>query len=188
MLRDTFYGGAVRSWDNNGVQIFLLKAENDIVYVFTHFLRHFYKGGIDLRQICDWIRLIWTYKEKMDVRLLESRIQKMGLMTEWKAFYALATKYLGMPEISGAMFQVSGDKKWEKKADLIMEFVLESGYFGHNRDMSYYSKYPFVVRKTISMGRRIADMFKHSRIFPIDTLRFMPYIVINGLRSAARGE
>lgn len=28
--QDTFYGGSVRSWNNNGTQVFLLKAENDV--------------------------------------------------------------------------------------------------------------------------------------------------------------
>ena len=51
---DTFYSGNVRSWLNGNTQIFLLSVENDIVYVFTHFLNHFYKEGVGLRQICDW--------------------------------------------------------------------------------------------------------------------------------------
>lgn len=28
--QDTFYGGSVRSWNNKGVQVFLLKVENDV--------------------------------------------------------------------------------------------------------------------------------------------------------------
>ena len=42
--QDTFFGGSVRSWDNGGVQVFLLNAENDVFYVFTHILQHFYKA------------------------------------------------------------------------------------------------------------------------------------------------
>ena len=70
---------------------------NDILLIFTHFLKHFYKGGIGLRQICDWCRLLWTYRDSIDVALLEQRLRKMGLMSEWKAFAALAVEYLGMP-------------------------------------------------------------------------------------------
>ena len=29
---------------------------------------------------------------------LESRIKRMGLISEWKAFYNLANRYLGMPD------------------------------------------------------------------------------------------
>ena len=185
---DLFYGGYVRSWLNGNTQVFLPGINADVLYVFVHFFNHFYKGGIGLRQICDWCRLLYTYKESLNHGLLESRIKKAGLMSEWRAFYALATKYLGMPEVSSLTFNVSGDKKWEKKADRIMEFILMSGNFGHNRDMSYYDKYPYLVRKVISLGRRCGDLFRHARIFPLDSIRFSFWIMLNGVRSAVRGE
>ena len=186
--KDTFYGGNVKSWNNNGTQIFLLGVENNAFYVFAHFLSHFYKGGIGLRQICDWCRLLWTYRESLNYGLLESRIKKAGLMSEWKAFYALATKYLGMPEVSEFMFQDSRKAKWEKKADRIMDFILMSGNFGHNRNMSYYDKYPYVIRKFYSMKMRLGDLISHAKIFPLDSIRFSFWIMLNGVRSAVRGE
>ena len=188
VLNDTFHGGNVRSWNNNGVQIFLLGLENDVFYVFTHILQHFYKEGVGLRQICDWCRLMWTYKDSLNYELLEQRIKRAGLMSEWKAFYALVTKYLGMPDVPCFMFQDSGDPQWERKADRIMEFILKSGNMGHNRDMSHFSKYPYLIRKCVSMGRRIGDLVNHARIFPLDSLRFFPRIMFNGVRSAIRGE
>ena len=184
--RNTFYEGNVRSWSNNGVQVFMLGAENDAIYVFVHFLNHFYKGGIGLRQICDWCRLLWTYKDTLNYEHLESRIRKMGLVTEWKAFAAFAVDYLGMP--SEAMPMYSPDKKWKRKADKICEFIMEVGNMGHNRDMSYFEKYPYLIRKVCSMGRRCGDVIRHVRIFPLDSLRFFPYIMYNGIRSAVRGE
>ena len=63
-----------------------------------------------------------------------------------------------------------------------------SGNFGHNRDMSYYDKYPYVVRKFFSMKMRVGDLISHARIFPLDSLRFFHRIMFNGLRSAVRGE
>ena len=183
---ETFFGGRVRSWVNNGTHIFLLDVNNDVTYVFTHFLNHFYKGGIGLRQICDWCRLLWTYRETLNHELLESRIRKMGLMSEWRAFGAFAVEYLGMP--SEAMPMYSPDAKWKRKADKICAFIMEVGNFGHNRDMSYYNSKPYLVRKTISLGRRCGDLFRHARIFPLDSLRFFQNILFNGLRSTARGE
>ena len=183
---DTFYGGNVRSWNNNGTQVFLLGKENDVLYVFVHFLNHFYKGGIGLRQICDWCRLLWSFRESLDLHLLETRIRKMGLMTEWKSFAAFIVDYLGMPV--DAMPMYSGDAKWKRKAERIKDFILMSGNFGQNRDMSYYSKYPFVIRKCCSMWMRVSDLYHHARIFPLDSLRFFPRIIWNGMRSAVRGE
>ena len=166
---DTFTGGNVRSWNNNGTQVFLLEKENDIIYVFVHFLNHFYKGGIGLRQICDWCRLLWTSRDSLDLQVIEKRIKKMGLLSEWKAFGAF-------------------DARWKRKAERVKEFILMSGNFGHNRDMSYFSKYPFFIRKCMSMWMRVTDLYNHARIFPMESLRFFPSIVFNGVMSAVRGE
>lgn len=184
--KDTFYGGAVRSWDNSGMQVFMLKAENDAFYVFTHILQHFYKEGVGMRQLCDWCRLLWTYRESLNYRLLESRIRKAGLMNEWRAFGAYAVEYLGMPV--DAMPFYSTDKKWKRKAARINKYILSVGNMGHNRDKSYVGKYPYLIRKGISMARRIGDLFHHALLFPVDSLIFFPKMMLNGLMSAARGE
>ena len=76
----------------------------------------------------------------------------------------------------------------KRKAARICSFIMEVGNFGHNRDTSYYSKYHFLIRKAISMGWRICDLFRHARIFPLDSLRFLPKIMYDGLRSAVKGE
>ena len=178
--------GNVRIWTNGKTEVHLLGVESDAVYIFTHILSHFYKGGIGLRQVCDWCRLLWTYKESLNHGLLESRIRKMGLVSEWKVFGAFAVDYLGMP--SDAMPLYSSDRKWSRKADKICAFIMEVGNFGHNRDNSYYAKYPFLIRKIYSLGRRCGDLVHHVKIFPMDSLRFFPYMMYNGLKAALSGE
>lgn len=181
---DVFFGGSVRSWQNGNTQVFLPRADEDVIFVFTHILHHFYIEGIGLRQICDWCRLLWTYRSKLDLRLLESRIRKMGLMTEWKAFYNLANRYLGMLDYgSGLMVH---DSRYDKKADRIMEFVLETGNFGHNREKTASSSY--MGGKLASTFRKLKDFGHHMRLFPIDSLKFFCYFAIDGIGGAMRGE
>lgn len=183
---DTFYGGKVRSWMNGNTQMFLLGANSDAIYVFTHFLNHFYKGGLGLRQVCDWCRLLWTYKDALNFKLLERRIREMGLMSEWMSFGAFAVEYLGMP--SEAMPFYSADKKWKKKADKICDFIMEVGNMGHNRDMSYFNDKSYFMQKVISLNRRCGDLWRHAKIFPMDSLKFFPQIMLMGLSAATRGE
>ena len=38
------------------------------------------------------------------------------------------------------------------------------------------------------MGRGCDDLIQHARIFPLESLRFFPRIMFNGLRSAMGGE
>lgn len=191
IYRDTFFGGSVRSWNNDNVPVFLLSVENDAFYVFTHILQHFYKGGIGLRQICDWCRLLWTYRESLNPELLEIRIRRAGLISEWKAFGAFAVEYLGMPADAVPLLDVRSlkeDVRWRRKADRICSFIMEVGNMGHNRDSSYYVKYPYVIRKAFSFSRRLGDLYRHARIFPLDSFRFLPSIVFNGVRSVIKGE
>ena len=188
---DIFAGGGVRVWENDGADVPLPSPDNDVIIVFTHFLQHFFCGGVGLRQICDWCRLLYTYRDSLNFGLLEQRIKRAGLVSEWKAFGALAIEYLGFPKDALPLLDVRSKKedvRWRKKADRIMEFILKSGNMGHNRDMSHFSKYPYLIRKCVSMGRRIGDLINHARIFPLDSLRFFPRIMFNGLRSAIRGE
>ena len=195
LQEDTFYGGQVRSWMNGQTQIFLLKAENDAFYVFTHILQHFYKEGVGLRQICDWCRLLYTYRDSLNYGLLEQRIKRARLVSEWKAFGALAIEYLGFPKDSMPLLNVDIDlnANLKRKADRIMEFILKSGNMGHNRGSwlmehnSWLSR-QYVVRKVFSMFRRIGDLINHARIFPLDALRFFPRLMFNGVMSAIKGE
>lgn len=182
VLNDVFCRGNVRSWDCNGTQVSLPSPDNDVILVFTHFLHHFFIEGVGLRQICDWCRLLFTYKDSLNYGLMESRIRKMGLMSEWKAFYALATKYLGMPEVPCSMFQDSGDSQWERKADKIMELVLESGNFGHNKDLSYRARYSGITYKIVAAWRRLKDFASLVPVFPLDAPRFYVTYVLGKVK------
>lgn len=167
---DLFCNGNVRSWNNGGIQVFLPSVNNDVIIIFNHIINHFFLEGVGLRQICDWCRLMWTYRLDLDVRLLKTRIRKMGMMTEWKAFYNLASRFLGMLDLGGEL--MSCDSRFDKRADRIMEHVLESGNFGHNRDVSYRAKNSAAVVNTITLWRRICDFAKFARVFPVDSPRF----------------
>ena len=184
--KDLFYNGNVRSWLNGSTQVFLPSPDNDVLLIFTHYLNHFYKGGLGVRQICDWCRLLWTYRKSLNHGLLESRIRKMGLMSIWKAFASFSVDYLGMPE--DAMPFYSTDRKWSNKADNICAFIIEVGNFGHNRNFSYYGNKSKLLRKAASFSRRCGDMLRHTRIFPWETICFFPHMVSHGLSAVIRGE
>lgn len=177
--------GKCRIWDNEGVKVSLPREDEDVLFVFTHFLKHFYKGGIGIRQICDWCRLLWKYRKSIDYCLLESRIQSMGTMVEWKAFAAFAVRYLGMPSV--AMPFYTNDIYWSRKADVICSFVMEVGNLGHKRDTDYYNNYPYLIRKIISLFVRCTDILHHSKIFPLNSFRYFSNIVWNGIKSAKDG-
>lgn len=187
--REVFFGGKVRSWMNGGTQVFLPAPDEDVIFVFTHILHHFFFEGIGLRQICDWCRLLWTYRDKLNRGLLESRIRKMGLMSEWKAFAAFAVKWLGMPVEVMPLFEDNDNHNanLDKKADKICKFVLEVGNFGHKQRRDYIGM-SYLRRKFVSVWGRLSDMLRHFQLFPKDSIVFFGGVLRSGLHAAMRGE
>ena len=183
---ESFNNKQFRTWNNNSTEILLPAHDTDVVFVFSHILQHFFWEGIGLRQICDWCRLLWTYKESIDIRLLEQRLKSMGVMTEWKAFAALAVDYLGFPQ--EAMPFYDSASKYTCKAHSIISHVLESGSFGHNKDNNYKDKHSFVIRLFISFWRHIKDIYKQFRIFPVDTMKAAARMIKQGFAFALKGE
>lgn len=184
--KDVFFGGDVRSWISGNTQVFLPGVNCDVFFVFTHILKHFFREGVGLRQLCDWCRILWTYRESIDVHLLSQRLRRAGIMSEWKAFAALAVDYLGMP--IEAMPFYSPSKKWSHKATKIIELIFETGSFGHNRDNSYHKKYSFLIRKFISFWNYSKDSMRHSSIFPLDSIKARLFIAYRGVSIAVKGR
>lgn len=174
--KDVLIAGNVRSWQNGRTQVFLPSPNNDIIFVFTHILNHLFIEGVGLRQICDWCRLLWTYRETLDKNLLELRIKEAGITSEWKVFAALAVNWLGMPVEAIPLY--SFDKRWSRKADKILGFVLESGNFGHNR-MAAQGKIHSGWLKT-------KDFARHALVFPWDSMKFYFHFVRNGIKIATQ--
>ena len=175
IITDSLSNGCVKIWENNDTEVLLPANYNHLILVFTHFLGHFFIEGIGLRQICDWCRLLWTYRDSINKELLEKRIRKMGLMSEWKAFAAFAIDYLGMPVEATPLLNNKDCVKFNKKVKRINDFILEVGNMGHNRDMSYFDSKSYLTRKFLSFKRRIKDIINHASIFPLDSIKFLPY-------------
>lgn len=170
---DCFYGGNVRSWNNDGTTVFLPSPDNDVIFVFTHILEHFFVEGIGLKQVCDWCRLLWTYRSELDLQLLESRIRKMGLMTVWKALGSMAVDVLGMPKEAMPFY----DESFRKKGQRVLARIMKSGNMGHNNDLSYREKYSGLTYKLVALWRRIKDFAGFTRIFPVEAPKFFVYYV-----------
>lgn len=166
--RDGFYRGNVSSWQNGNTTVFIPTPDNHVIFVFTHFLHHFFVEGVGLRQICDWCRLLFIYKDSLNQGLLESRIRKAGLMSEWKTFGSLAVNMLGMPEDAMPFY----DSRFKVKGDNVLKRVLKSGNFGQNNDLSYRTKYSGMTYKLVAMWRRLVDFASLVPVFPLDAPRF----------------
>lgn len=175
---DTFVEKQVRIWKNGDADVALPSPDNDVIFVFTHILQHLFLEGIGLRQICDWCRLLWTYRDSLNHGLLESRIREMGIMSEWKVFGMFAVKYLGMPAEAMPFCDVRG-KMYDVRVRRLMDFIMKVGNFGHNRDVEWSD--PFKRRSTL-IWHRITDTIRFSLVFPVDAPKFLMKYVGDGVR------
>ncbi len=175
---DIFAKGKVRVWRNGGTDVYLPAATEDITFVFAHILQHLFLGGIGLRQVCDWSRLLWTHRDSFDFVALKSYLRKMGVMSEWRVFGCIAVDTLGM-SVEAMPFY---DSSFKKKADKLLGYIVEVGNFGHNKDDGYLRKYSGLKRKIITFWKQMMDSMRLSRVFPLDAFRFLGRFFFNGVK------
>lgn len=153
---EVFRDGKVRTWKNDTTEVYLPAPNHDVFLVFTHLIKHLYKEGVLLRQVCDWCRLLYTYRESLDSGKLESWRRKSGLMGEWKTFGSLAIEYLGYPKDSMPLLNVNLNDNHRKKAEKLIAFIL-GGY----------------------SGSKVKDTWQIVKIFPWKVFRYAPSIFLN---------
>ncbi len=183
---EMFCSHSFRTWNNGGTEILLPGETKDSIFIFVHILQHFFRGGIGIRQICDWVRLLWTCRDSIDRTLLEKRISQMHLMTEWKSFAAVAADYLGMPVEAIPLYDPSS--RWHRKARRINSYILEVGNFGYNRASSYTHRTTYLSRKTLSFRYRLTDFLRHLVIAPRTSLKVFGRTLVIGMKAVGRGE
>jgi hypothetical protein len=184
--KELFRNRDFRIWHDGETDILLPGETRDSIFIFTHILQHFYRGGIGVRQICDWTRLLWTYRDSIDRTLLEQRITQMRLMTEWKSFAAFAVDYLGMPVEAMPLYDPA--PRWQRKARRINTYILEVGNFGHNRASSYTNRTTYLSRKTLSFHYRLTDFLRHLAIAPRTSLTVFGRTLVIGMKAVGKGE
>lgn len=169
---------------NDNGEVGLPRADEHVILVFTHFLHHFFIEGVGLRQICDWCRMLFTYRKSLNYGLLEQRIHKAGLMTEWKVFATLAVDFLGMPIEAMPMYNENDneDEKLKQKAEKVLMRVIKSGNFGHKKDLTYRTKYRGAKYKIVATWRRFTDFASLVPVFPMDAPRFFFTYVFNKVK------
>ena len=181
---EVFTEEKVRVWKNGNVDVKIPAPNEDIIFVFSHILQHFFLGGIGLRQLCDLCRLLWTYRNNIDKDLLHKRLRNMGVVTEWKVFFALMVEHLGLPAEAAPLYE-SG---YEMKAERALSYILEVGNFGHNRDSSYLKEKSSIKRKSNILLHQMKDSLRLAKIFPIDAWRFFLTTVKDGLKNALSNQ
>ena len=154
------------------------------VYIFVHFLKHYWSGGVGLRQVIDWVIFVSVHKREIHPVLLEIQLKDLGLLDLWKVFTGFAQEYLGCP-MEKLPLATAPDSR---KNDRIWRYISRCGNFGKNVDRTR-GKESWLVRKVHSFWRLVlADRLRHFPVFPKESLRFFIGSFGYGLQRLAKGE
>ena len=115
-----FYSGFGEGWDLAKIKEgnrYSMTPEDEFVYLFTHFAKHYRDGGIGCRHLVD----LWVYlraNPKLDDAYIRTHLEKLGL----QAFYDNILRTINVWFEGGETDSV---------IDCITEFILSSGSWGN---------------------------------------------------------
>ena len=159
-------------------------ADFNAVYIFVHFLHHYWAGGVGLRQLVDWMTFVSVHKREIHPVVLEVRLKDLGLLHLWKVFTGFAQEYLGCPPEKLPLAAAPDAAKNAR----IWRYIRRSGNFGKNVDRTRKEE-AYLVRKIHSLWRLvIADRLRHFPVFPKESVRFFLGAFGYGLQRLAKGE
>ena len=184
LLEEQFDGRTFPSVSIGGAGIPVPEADFNAIFIFVHFLQHYWSGGVGLRQLTDWMVFVSVHKRDIHPVILERRLHEFGLLHLWKVFTGFVQEYLGCPAEKLPL----AAKPDPKKNARIWKYIRRSGNFGKNQDRSR-KKESYLVRKFHSLWRLVvADRLRHFPVFPKESIRFFFGSFGYGLQRLARGE
>ena len=184
LLEELFDGRSLPTVTLGGREIPVPDAGFNAVYIFVHFLQHYWSGGVGLRQLVDWMTFVSVHKRDIHPVILEQRLDDLGLTRLWKVFAGFAQEYLGCPAEKLSLVAAPDSRKNAR----IWRYIRRCGNFGKNVDRNR-KKEPYLVRKVHSFWRLVvADRLRHFPVFPKESVRFFLGAFGYGLQRLAKGE
>ncbi len=152
---------------NKNVEVRIPSVMMSIIYEFYHMWAHFVRGGIGLRQVCDWRMCLHNYYGQYDVKELHSKLEYFGLMRPWSGFSGILVDYLGLPAEEMPFYKQSS------KTERILSLIFDEGNFGKNHQHKPLptATIPRICAKT---NETLARYWKVGRLFPRDFMHFLP--------------
>ena len=184
LLEDQFDGRVLPTVSIGGADIPVPEANFNAVYVFVHFLNHYWSGGVGLRQLVDWMTFVSVHKRDIHPVILEKTLEDLGLVRVWKVFTGFAQEYLGCPAEKLPL----ATRPDTRKNARIWRYLVRCGNFGKNNDRTRGDE-PWLVRKVHSFFQlTVADRLRHFPVFPKESIRFFLGAFGYGLQRLANGE
>lgn len=136
--------------------------EDQFVFLFTHFVKHFRGGGIGCRHVTD----LWVFQKKhsaMDQAYIQQQMKELHLLAFYNNMQALLSCWFDQGQ-------------WNEKTEFIAEFIFNSGIWGKQKSHDLAANAKFAVKT----GNVRKGKWSHflSRAFPSLTYVGYQYPVV----------
>ena len=154
----------------NDVEVRTLPPTINAAYLFIHLFFHFIRGGIGLRQLCDWAIYLNHYKEEIDRKKLQEILVNLNLIKAYKVFGWILVDKLGMPLSSFPMQLDDKERRWEEG---IMRIITDGGNFGRKNHKATNS----FLFKAETLMMIIKNCIKYYTLAPRELRAMVPYMI-----------
>ena len=174
-LIESYFDDVLDHIDINGTSIPTLSPTLNAIYLFIHIYHHFLKEGIALRQFIDWMMFFEVKHKDIVLPELTAKLDKLGLLSAFKAFGAVLTEVLGM---DAACFPYSLTESDKGYVDKIMTIVLRYGNFGKYGRKEQQGGWKHSVETGMRAVHHITQFFWLS---PAENLLWIPKLTIRSI-------
>ncbi len=119
---------------------YMLSKEDEFVFLFTHYAKHYRDGGIGIKHITDFYVYLKKYAH-LDWEYINSELEALQLLAFWKT-----TK--------NALNAWFGDGEWDEKSIFITKYIFSGGVYGT------YEKHVLADGLKVSKGTKNARLKK----------------------------
>ncbi len=143
---------------SEGDKMYVLPKEKKLVFQMSHMARHFFGGGIGMRQIMDYYYLLksdglWNKKDLVET-LRDLELYKFAVAVMWV-----------LKEVFGAEEELLFVPIDEKRGKLLLDEILAGGNFGHH-DKRVSER----IKKNSGMAALIIRNLHLIRLFPEEVM------------------
>lgn len=172
-------GDGLRSISVERTMVLLPPVNFDALYIFNHAWHHFAEGGgVGLRQLCDWVRYLHTFRDEIDHAELERDLKAFRLWQQWRIFGCIAVELLGLPRTAFPFYT----DRYATEAAKVIGMIEEGGNFGFFDAARTERPQGYIAGKMHSLRRMSSRFGKLAAVTPQETVAAWVRYLYTGIK------
>lgn len=155
----------------------------DALFIFIHYVRHYFSSAVGLRQITDWMLYYKAQKHNINEKELLSDLHKLGLTKVWSVFSTMVVNHLGCPKNIIPLY----NEKYSKEAATVLRFILDSGNFGYYDKRAQTNSKNKIIQKMVALNGHLKMQIRNFKMFPQESVFNIPSFFKDGFERFFKG-